>query len=275
MKSVRTRLRIPWLALAALVVLSGCAARQGGSAGAAAEARSAEVGRGWMLLSGGACQEARAAFEKALAARPADAEALEGAGVAALRLGEVDQAVGRFREALKVAETANRRLLLGVALNRSRQPGEALAEFDRARELGGHGPELRNAMGVSRLMLGEPEQAAEHFRAALAQTSSKVVRNNLGVALYRLGRPDEALDAFARAGGKAVAHNNLGCLLLADGRAEEAAEHLRLALDLSPRHYAAAEENLELARLAAVRPVSAATGAAGLGAIGAGVDGAE
>lgn len=265
MKSVRMRPWIAWLVLATAVALPGCAGRQGGRADAATGARSAEIGRGWMRLADGACQEARAAFEKALAANPADAEALEGAGVAALRLGDVDGAAGRFREALKAGETADRRLLLGVALNRSRQPGQALAEFDRSRELGGDGPGLRNAMGLSRLMLGEPERAAEHFRAALAQAPSKVVRNNLGLALYRLGRPDEALDAFARAGGKAAAHNNLGCLLLADGRAEAAAEHWRLALDLSPKHYPAAEENLELARLIA-RQTGAATDAAPPGA---------
>lgn len=91
---------------------------------------------------------------------------------------------------------------------------------------------------------GEVEEAARHFRAALAlQPNDSEVLNNLGPALYHQGRTSEAMDAFRRSitinPNNFRARNNLGQLLLEQGRIEEGMSELREALRLQPLYPAA------------------------------------
>ncbi len=107
----------------------------------------------------------------------------------------------------------------------------------------------------------------------------------MGLSLCRLGRYDEAFEAFRNAGGEAAAHNNLGVYLSQQGEHALALYHLQRALEVEPRYYARAAENLKRARLAAriaqgqgpaaataaplpmAGPDTGATGAAGPGPI--------
>ncbi|CAB1085474.1 hypothetical protein D1AOALGA4SA_12961 [Olavius algarvensis Delta 1 endosymbiont] len=74
--------------------------------------------------------------------------------------------------------------------------------------------------------------------------------NNLGLALARLARYQEALVAFRKGGSEARAHNNLGCIYLEQGKYKKAIDSFTKAIEISPKYYTKASDNLQKARRA-------------------------
>ena len=92
--------------------------------------------------------------------------------------------------------------------------------------------------------LNRPEQAEEHYRAALTlQSSLADAHYNYGVLLASVRRHLEAADLFRRALDvnpfHAQAHNNLATLLGAQGDLNGAASHYRQAVANDPGHLGA------------------------------------
>ena len=92
--------------------------------------------------------------------------------------------------------------------------------------------------------LERPDQAEQHYRAALALNSSLAdAHYNYGVLLASSRRRREAADAFRLALAvnpfHAQAHNNLATLLAAQGNLADAASHYRQAVANDPGHRAA------------------------------------
>ncbi len=77
---------------------------------------------------------------------------------------------------------------------------------------------------------------------------SKKTNNNLALALSKLGRYEEATDAFQKAGDSAKAYNNIGYVYLMEGHYEEAIEAFEKAIEINPKYYTRAHENLKRAR---------------------------
>ncbi|HEV3141510.1 MAG TPA: tetratricopeptide repeat protein, partial [Vicinamibacterales bacterium] len=103
-------------------------------------------------------------------------------------------------------------------------------------------PGLRDDAALLYLELGRPEEAAEHFRKALAlkglKGPSAAAHYNLGTALT-LGRHlDQAEYEYRQAlridPAYANAHNNLGNVLMAEGKFAEAAQEFRDVVRLQP-----------------------------------------
>jgi tetratricopeptide (TPR) repeat protein len=105
--------------------------------------------------------EATAHFQRALALRPAYAEAHTNLGLALTYAGRPDDAVAHHRESLRlkpgVFQTHNN---LGIALARSGRAEEALAAFARAAELNPRLPNIHENWAKALLLLGRADEAA-------------------------------------------------------------------------------------------------------------------
>jgi protein O-GlcNAc transferase len=187
----------------------------------------------WEALERNDFRFAEAAAREALAASPADGEALyllgstllfEGRFGEALspltaafgklarrgvayRLGHCHLALGdlaRAEEALRhearvYPESANAHNTLGVALARQSRNDEALAEFFAAIRLEeGHGEANNNAGNALRTLGRYAEALPYQQRAVAAQPDSADALQNLGLTLHDLRRFDEAAAGFRR-----------------------------------------------------------------------------
>ncbi len=128
---------------------------------------------------------------------------------------------------------------LGAALGRIGQLDQALAHFQQAVDLTPREVEARDNLGLALLRRGETEEAAEHFREALRlRPEDAVAHNHLGVALSRQGRFDEAIEHYATTirlrPGYAEAYNNLGNALARQGHGEQSRQAYHEALRLNP-----------------------------------------
>lgn len=249
--------------------------------------------RGALLVARGATTDARPDIDAALALAPDNARAWETAGMLSFAEGNLTEAGSRFERALALdPRLVGAASHLGAIHNYQGQPDKALAVYLRALEQMPRSGELHNNAGIAQAMLGNDTAAVDHFRAAITYGApGNRVWNNMGLSLCRLGRYDEAFEAFRNAGGEAAAHNNLGVFLSQQGEHALALYHLQRALEVEPRYYARAAENLKRARLAAriaqgqgpaaataaplpmagprqgATDISGATGAAGMGPV--------
>ena len=108
---------------------------------------------------------------------------------------------------------------------------------------------IYNNIGYAYLLKGDYHRAVFGFKKALAHRyTNEKVYNNLGMALANLEKYEEALQAFIKSGSEAQAFNNLGCILLSKGKLDKAIICFEKAIELDPKFYAVAGENLTKAR---------------------------
>jgi tetratricopeptide (TPR) repeat protein len=173
-------------------------------------------GPAWLLLGAARLdhrepQLALAAFERALAARKGDPEALVGHGTAALALGLDDAAIASLSRAID--EAGGERALLAEAYR---------------------------GLGLAWRRKGEIDKAIRELRKAVVEHGEDpLARAALGEALLadNPGARDEARRHLDRAAGDddapALAFLGLGHLALADGLPATAAQHFTRARDLA------------------------------------------
>lgn len=109
---------------------------------------------------------------------------------------------------------------------------------------------IHNNLGVALTKLGKPDQAIEHFKAALEIAPDHAdTHMNYGKALVELGDLKGAESqyqiAIRLAPDQPKAYNNIGTILEREGRVEEAVRYYRKALGMNPR---LVEVRLNLAR---------------------------
>ncbi len=157
---------------------------------------------GWKLLakmeeSRERFAEARAAWERALAADPDDAEALLAAGRLALRGGDLAKARALLGQLLGgAADETGARVNVAAAWLDAKQPADALA----AASDGGDDARLLYLRGVALEQLRRWGEAANAF-ADVEPASGELyssARVSLAYALVRAGRPAEAVRAARR-----------------------------------------------------------------------------
>ena len=103
-----------------------------------------------------------------------------------------------------------------------------------------------NNLGINRLLDQSYGEAIVYFRQALLQDSDNPrLKNNLAMSYALNGDEPKALQLFSETVGKAAAYNNLGYLYLTIGRLDAAERALNKALELNPRFYTKAQENLD------------------------------
>lgn len=234
--------------------------------------------RGIALHFAGRHAEGLAELNRALAAVPPDALALQARVLRALSmgcelLGALEDALAWAKQSLDAARrqdeprhVTDALLSVGVAYSRAGDSlaglehfQQVLARFEASGERAGCVSVLNN-MGINCKNLGRFDEAIAHFERGLAlaaqdgdPTASAVLRSNLGEPLLGLGRLDEARDALdaaiaALAGcGYREAEINArvtqGRVLLALGRHDAAQRELESALQgaetTGGRNYAA------------------------------------
>jgi tetratricopeptide (TPR) repeat protein len=141
--------------------------------------------------------EARAAWERALAADPDDPDALVAAGELALRAGDIASARAWLGQLLRTAaDEKGARVRVAAAWLDAKQPAEALAAAS-----GGDGdPRLLYLRGVALQQLRRWDDAAAAFAEVKPSSGDLYGSARVGLAyvLAHGGRPDEAVRAVRR-----------------------------------------------------------------------------
>lgn len=121
----------------------------------------------------------------------------------------------------------------------------ALVHHDRAHALAPAEVSVLDNRGYCRLLADDLTGARRDLEQALARGGSPATRLNLARLEAASGHPQRALDLASKEVGLAGAHNLVGEIALARNELLTAAHHLEQAVELSARHFEAAERNLE------------------------------
>lgn len=204
---------------------------------------------GDMFLKKGLPEDALQHFQEVLKRDDSDVLALEGVGEAYFRIGKEDEAEASFRKAITLQpDRWQTRNFLGMLLDRQKRHYGALAEYKQGLRVRPNEATLLNNAGLAYYLLGRYEDATRSFQQALRTGSGqRKIHNNLGLALAKLDRFHEALESFRRASSEVEAYNNLGVFYLSNGKAGQAVACFKKAIELSPRYYDKANDNLTAA----------------------------
>jgi Flp pilus assembly protein TadD len=206
--------------------------------------------RGVVLLKERRWSDAAGQFQEVLNSDANSSLAHEGLGYAHFQLGREDKAEESLEHAISLDpkrwQTHN---YLGLVYERQKRYAEAIASYQTALALQPGEPSVSNNLGLAYYLDGRYESAVEAFQHALRGGSDNPkVQNNLGLAYAKLARYHEALDSFKRATEESQAYNNLGVFYLGLGNAFQASACFEKAMELHPRYYPAAAENLAAAQ---------------------------
>jgi serine/threonine-protein kinase len=176
----------------------------------------------------------------AVVARPDSAMARDYLGTALHQLGELDEAIACFRQAIALdPRYAPAHNGLGAALRDSGNVEEAIACFRKAIALDPREPRPYQNLAVIWQGKGKTGEAIACYRKTIElDPRNAAVHNNLGVALLRKGKAAEGI-ALLRQGitldpKDAFALGNLGHALIRQGKHDEAEPFIRKALALDP-----------------------------------------
>jgi len=184
--------------------------------------------------------QAAALLERALAADPVHAGALQDYAMLALEAGRPQVALGIAARWAGVApRSAQARNVQGIASRQCGRLADAIARLTEAVELDPDFFDARVNLGNALVDAGEAEAALPHYRHALAlDPSSSSVHNNLGNAQRELRQPAAALAAYRRAleldPGHERARSNVGNVLKDLGDIDGAIDAFRQSLAAVP-----------------------------------------
>jgi tetratricopeptide (TPR) repeat protein len=239
------------------------------------------ISAGFAYLAAGNATLARLHFVSALKREPKSSWAYVGLGDISYQIGDYPSALANYQKAASFDED-NLAAILGQAQS-LRQQGklkEAMAKVDQAKALGPNDVRVLTEQAINYDLQGQeslaapiyrevasrtPDQAAAfnnlgvnemsqaHYAEAITNFSKAYmldskdprIANNLAMAFALYGQQDQAHKLFSKTVGDAAAWNNLGYLYLTQGKFDEAEAALRKALELDPKFYARAQENLD------------------------------
>ncbi len=141
---------------------------------------------------------------------------------------------------------------LGAELGHLGRPQEAIEHYQAALRLRPTAFQAHNNLAATLLQLGRPQEAIPHYQEALRINPDVAeIHANLGNALAVLGNTSEAAVHFREVlrlmPNSAPVHNNLGYILENEGRLAEAVTHYEEALRLDPANEKT-RDNLRRAR---------------------------
>jgi tetratricopeptide (TPR) repeat protein len=205
---------------------------------------------GLLHLKQGQWREAYALFKDMLTYESTSALAHEGMGQADLLLNNEGAAEQEFYQALTLdPKLWKAHSLLGVIYDRQRRHQEAIAQYKAALNLQPADASTYNNLGLAYYLAGQYEDALQSFQQALARgLRQPKTYNNMALTYAKLGRYQEALESFKAATDEAQAYNNLGVIYLETGKARQSITCFEKAMELAPRHYSRASENLTAAK---------------------------
>lgn len=145
-------------------------------------------------------EEAVASYRQATQVQPDYADALTNLGMALVRSGDSDGAIASLRRAVG-AQPANSKAwaMLGSALRSAGRLGEAIAAFEKSLSVRpGHVATLHN-YAVALRLARRPADAAAILSACAERDPSPQIRYNLGHCHYDLGELEQAAGAYEAA----------------------------------------------------------------------------
>jgi tetratricopeptide (TPR) repeat protein len=203
------------------------------------------IGRTEMLK--GNYSAALIGFTRARELKPDSVQALVGEAQALRSNGKLDAAIKRINEAMMVApddiNVLKELAMIYDLMGKENLSGPLYLEIvERSPDqAAGH-----NNLGLNYMVRGEyPEAILSFLQALEIDRKNSRIKNNLASAYLLNGDKYSALNIFKATIGEAAAYNNIGYLLMTQGHFDEAEQALNKALQLDPRHYVRAQENLE------------------------------
>lgn len=194
----------------------------------------------------GESEQALILYKALLAKHPDESLLLERAGIAALRLGRLDESTALLDRATRQPQPGWRSWnARGIAADRQGRWGEAQAAYSQAIALDPSRAEVANNLGWSMMLQGRWAEALTSFeRAAALNPKLPRLANNL-----ELARAAVAADLPHRQAGEdddsfAARLNDAGVVAAASGQTKRAEAAFAQALEVRSRWYARAAENL-------------------------------
>jgi Flp pilus assembly protein TadD len=183
---------------------------------------------------------------------PSNSRGWEGEGRALLALKDQEGAEAALTKAVRL-ESGNwqAQQALGMLYDDLGRPDDAIAAYKAALRVRPVEASILNNLGVAYYLKKDYPSSIETLEKALHTTrpeDRKRVYNNLGRAYARSGQYPHAVDAFRRGSELSVAYNNVGIVLLEQDKPADAATCFDKAMKTSTHYYAAAQENLVIAR---------------------------
>ncbi|MBN3724391.1 tetratricopeptide repeat protein [Burkholderia sp. Ac-20379] len=197
--------------------------------------------------------DARALYERALAAAPGDADLMLRLGLLDMQCGAHDPALGWLDRALRLAPgRARYHLARGHVLSAAQRHADAIGAYRQALAIEIDSPDALFALAAALQATADHPAAIDAYTAVLALDPSRAdALVQLGACHAQQGDPDAAQAAYRRAlalnPADADALTNLGALLLAAGRAGDALGWLATAVQAAP-HSVGALTNLGVAQ---------------------------
>ncbi len=200
--------------------------------------------------------EAIAAYQKAIEARPKYLAAINNLGLVHSDRERLDEAEAQFRRAIAIKPTYTAAWVNLAHVHAARGDNDgALAAYRRALEIDPNERSARLQVAVTLRKAGRVDEAIAEYRTLLEQHPRYVKAwFNLGIALAAEGQGDAAVAAYEQA----LAHDkdhfgarkNLGLLFLRLERVDPAREHLMEALEVRPADPEIRKALAEIARRA-------------------------
>ncbi len=134
-------------------------------------------------------------YMRTLAGDPANVVALNGAGRAALEIGDVNGALGFYGRAAQAApQNGAAKAGLAAALVQLEQPRRALPLFAQAVQLGVPTATIAADRGLAYDLIGDGASAQRDYAVALAASDTDETRRRYALSLGIVGERDKALD---------------------------------------------------------------------------------
>ena len=209
-----------------------------------------EYKKGLVLLLGDKHDDAVGQFQRVIKMDPEYAKAYEGIGKAYYEKGDYQQAEKYLKNAIKIdPKLWKSHTYLATIYKKQKNYKSAISAFQVALESSPNKGMIYNNIGYAYYLKGDNHRAVYSYKKALAHKyTNEKVYNNMGMALANLEKYEAALQAFIKSGSEAQAFNNLGCILLRKGKLDKAIVCFEKAIELDPKFYAIAGENLSKAR---------------------------
>lgn len=207
---------------------------------------------GILFLNKGLQEDALKEFEEILKNDPKYTLAYEGLGQVFFARGDWKKARENFIQTLSLdPKMWQAHSYLGIIYNHQKNFDAAIKEYEAALVINNKSSALYNNAGISYYMKGDYEKAKEHYIKALRiEPDNKKVYNNLALALCKMGSYDNAFEAFKKGGNEASAYNNLGYIYITEKKYQEAIKTFQRAIELNPKYYVNAHENMKRAESA-------------------------
>lgn len=207
---------------------------------------------GVLFLKKGLIEEAKKEFNEIVNNSSNDslnALAYFSLGCAFFKAGDHKKAKDNYLQAINLdANLWEAHNFLGIVYNHQHLFDAAIAQFTEAIAIKPNISILFNNLGISFFLKGEYDKSVRSFSEALQlDEQNNKIYNNLALALFKLGKYTEAFEAFQKGESDIAAYNNLGYMYMAEGNNNKAIEYFKKAIEINPKFYVTAHENLQQA----------------------------